>query len=188
MNTPSLWFDPHNFPTRLVGAYDYAVSPDGFLFIDGKPLEKSDARPTFHFPAQRWRVLKFDVLPNEIQVPLISPKVATLLAKVCPNDFQLFPTTIDTRDASIDDYYLLNVVVGIYGIDHTRSRSVLFPDSRGIMKLEQLRYVPGAIGDHDLAREREYEPYLWVSDNLVKIFTLEKIKGCVFEPPESIHP
>jgi hypothetical protein len=188
MNTPSLWFHPRNFPNRLMGSYDFTASPDRFIFLDGKPLEQSDARPTFHFSAQRWRLLKFGVLPNEVQVPLVSPRAASILAEFCPNDFQLFPTTIHTRDAPIDDYYLLNVVVGIYGIDHARSRSVLFPDSRGIMKLEQLRYVPGAIGDHDLAREREYEPYLWVSDNLVKIFTQEKIRGCVFEPPESIHP
>jgi hypothetical protein len=127
-------------------------------------------------------------MPNNINVPLISQRVSSLLAALCPDEFQLIPAVIQTLDAPITGYCLLNVLAEISGMDHARLRFILIPGLQDIMQVERLHYAAGAIGKHHLAREREYQPFLWASDNLVQRFAQEKIKGCVFEPPESIHP
>lgn len=175
-------------PEKLLGEYREDISPDRFLFIRAKPVEFGAPHPSFTFAAPRSRLLKLDVLPNNIRVPLISPRVASLLMELCPHDFQLLPARIKTPDASIDDYFLLNVTTEISGIDHENSILILFRGYREIMKVERLRYAAGSMGSHHLARETEYMPYLWASDVVVRAFEKEKFKGCKFQPPEYIHP
>ena len=188
MKTPHLWFNPREVSERLVGSYNDEVSPDRFLFIDARPVSLGASPPSFNFVVPRSKLLKIDVLPNNISVPLISPRVASLLTEICPNDFQLVPARIYTRDLPIDDYFLLNVTAEISGMDHTRSSFKLLPGLQEIMKVEKLQYVAGSMGNHHLAREREYEPFLWASDAIVQKFAHAKFKGYRFEPPEAIHP
>jgi len=188
MNAPHLWFNPREVPEKFLGSCNDAISPDRFLFIDAKRVTLGASFPSFNFSAPRSKLLRLDVMPNNIRVPLISPRAASLLAEICPNDFQLVPASVQTRDGSIDDYFLLNVIAEISGMDHAKSSFKRLPGLPAIMKVERLRYVTGATGDHHLAREREYEPFLWASEKVVQTFAREKIKGCAFEPPEAIHP
>jgi hypothetical protein len=65
MNTPSLWFNPRNFPSRLVGSYDGDDSPHFLSFSMALPIPPTDPLPIFRFDAPRRRLVKFDALPNE---------------------------------------------------------------------------------------------------------------------------
>jgi hypothetical protein len=187
MNTPYLWFSPEDYSQKILGSYDHESCPNSSTYIQGKPI-KGDARvPSFTFPVSRSRLVNYDVLPNTIGVPLISPRVASLLTEICPNDFQLIPARIQAHDVPIDDYSLLNVLVEISGMDHAQSSFILVPGTKFIMSIERLRYASGAIGDHHLARERDYSPFLWVSDHIVQRFARAKFKGYAFKPPEAIH-
>jgi hypothetical protein len=158
------------------------------MFISGQPISVEGVGPCFAVAAPRVRLVNYDVLPNARHVPLVSPRVAHILAEICPNDIQLVPAHIRTRDVPIDDYFLLHVAAKISGIDHSRSTYSMIPGTQSIMSFERLRYAPGAMGSHHLARESEYLPFLWVSDNIVQKFTRENIKACEFAAPESIHP
>jgi hypothetical protein len=188
MKTPHLWFTPSNFPSRLLGSYDHENSPDYLSLMQATPIEETHPTPLFKFTAPQRRLAKFDVLPNSIMVPLISSKVASLLAQICPHDIQLIPARIKTSDVSIDDHFLLNVVTAISGIDHARSSVEVIRGTKHMVKVNCLRYFPRAVRDHHLARESEYCTFLWASDEVVRRFAREKIKGCAFEPPEAIHP
>jgi len=188
MNTPRLWFTPENFPEELTPSYDHANSPNYISFIQGKALEGVTTIPCFKVAAPRSRLAKYDVFPNSIQIPLISPRVVSLLAEICPHDVQLFPAVIHTRDLPITDYSLLNVVAEVSGMDRDHSKFTMIPGFDEIMKVNKLRYLLGSMGKRHIAREREYHPFLWVSDAVVQRFAQEKIKGCAFEPPEAIRP
>ena len=84
MNTPYLWFEPKDFSSRLMGDYDHDTSPDFLSYIQAKPVPAADAEPVFTFNAPRARLLRLDVLTNSILVPLISPRVASLLETLLP--------------------------------------------------------------------------------------------------------
>jgi len=188
MKTPHLWFEPINFPERLMGSYDHDNSPDFLSFIQGKRIAATTPPPFIKFTAPRRRLAPFGVLPNSIDIPLLSPRAASMLNEFCPNDIQLIPAKIETSEGPLDDYFLLNVLSMISGIDHAHSVVKVIPGTNHIVNVNRLRYSPGAMLDHHLAREHECHTYLWVSDELAQRFAQEKIKGCVFEPPEAIHP
>jgi len=187
MNTPRLWFPPEDYPQSVLGCYDYDKSPDRFIFTEGKPIDRLAAFPILRFTASRSRLITYDVLPNNSGIPLVSPQVASLLKALCPKDIQLIPAQIEAGDFAIHDYSLLNVLTKISGMDHSLSSFVLVPGTHCITSIERLRYADGAMGNHDLAREREYSPFLWVSDRIAKKFAHANFKGYVFKPPEAIH-
>ena len=188
MNPPHLWFPPEDYSQSILGCYNDENAPSSLSFIRAMPILETIGLPSFKFAAQRSRLVRYDVLPNTIGVPLISPRVAALLANICPAEFQLIPCKIHTADAPIEDYSLLNVLVEISGIDHAHSSLLMFPKDNCIISVKRLRYATGAMGRHHLAREREYHPFLWVSDEVVQKFALAKFKGYEFRPPEAIHP
>ena len=188
MNTPYLWFPPEDYPQSILGSCNYQSSPDRVIFIEGKPLTERILTPSFQFTAPLSRVAKLDILPNTIGVPLISQRVASLLTEICPAEFQLIPSQIETRDAPLDGYSILNVLVEISGIDHARSSIHMLAKLNCIISIRRLRYASGAMGAHHLARDREYSPFLWVSDEVVRKFALANFRCYEFKPPEAIHP
>jgi len=188
MSTPRLWFVPNSFPERLTPDYDSEEPFERVMFIDGRPIEEPLVVPSFSVAAPRSQLMSYDVLPNAIDVPLVSSRVASIHGQICPNDIQLLPAYIHTKDDPITNYFLLNVTANIFGIDHSQSDVSMVPGTQCIMSVNRLRYAPEAMGDHHLAREREYPPFLWVSASVMRKFAEDRIRACEFALPESIHP
>jgi hypothetical protein len=182
-----LWRIPDEYPSKLIGEYDRSSSPDRFLFLQGAALGQINGIPAFRFKSSRADLLPFDVLPNNATVPLISVRAASLLRKLCPADFQLLSAKVTTDDADLDGYAILNAVVKISAMDHAQSGFNFIPGTKQIMKVNRLRSRSGAMGVHHLARESDYPPYLWASDEVKAIFEDANIKGCAFLVPEAIR-
>ncbi|GIW80227.1 MAG: hypothetical protein KatS3mg105_2034 [Gemmatales bacterium] len=166
-----LWKIHDDYPETLLGEYDRNRGPDRFAFKQGKPLtELPSEPPRFIFNAPIKKLRQFHDLGNNALVPLVSPALANILRKTCPNDVQLLPAEISCKDGTIDDYCVVVITHSVRGLDHEKSIYTLAPGSKSIMGLRKAVYRDECLGSHDAARDAEYLSNLLISDRLHAAF------------------
>ena len=180
-----LWKFPENTLNKEIGEYDRACSPDRFLLLASRKLQKAEFSPVpvVHFEVPQKRLLKFDCLANNGMVPLINERVQSILEEIAPNEVQFFPAKVICSDGELEGYSFLNVAVEIIGID--KEKTVYDRSGYGF---NYLTYKKGCMGEHPLARDKEYHSNLLVSEKLKIIFDKEKITGVWLVRPEEFYP
>lgn len=179
-----LWESPEKVLNKEIGEYDRTCSPDRFLLRASRKLELNEfsPMPTVHFKIPQQRALKFDCLANGAMIPLINKRVQEILKEVAPNEVQFFPAKVLCPDGELAGCSFLNVTVEIEGIDH--EKTVYDQSGYGF---HYLTYTKGCMGEHPLARDKEYHSNLLVSEKLKIIFEQEKITGVWFVRPEEYY-
>lgn len=183
-----LWRIPNEYPESLIGEYDKECSPDRFLFVQGERIGDGNAVPSFTFTGEPEVLKKFDVLPNNTMIPLISERVAQILTRVCRNDVELLTASVCAAGGKLSGFSLVNVLPRVASVDHGGSHFVLIPGTKQIMKFNRLRLKSEAMGTHHLAREAEFNSFILVSETLKQVFDSERVTGHAFVPPEAIRP
>lgn len=180
-----LWASPKNVLNKEIGDYDRSCSPDRFLLKAGRKLDLKEfsPMPVVHFEIPQKRALKFDCLVNNASIPLINERVQEILEAIAPNEVQFFPAKVICSDGELAGYSFLNVTVEIEGIDH--EQTVWTKSGYGF---HYFTYKKGCLGEHPLARDKEYNSHLLFSEQLKIIFDQQKITGAWLVRPEEFYP
>lgn len=175
---PFVWTIPEEFPEELIGTYDRGRSPDRFEYRKGEPVHGVVATPVFVYPARLEDLEVWDVLPNDAQLPLVSPRVVAVLRSEAAADCQLLDAVVEHRDgAAKDGWKLLNVTTAVQAIDHETSEYSLVPGTKQILAFRKLRYRPDALGQVKIARDAEYKSHLLVSPTLAAVLVGAGVRG-----------
>ncbi len=181
-----LWKIPDEYPEKMIGEYDRENSPDRFVFKKGELLPEDVGKPIFRFDADVTELKKLDDLANNAMVPVISERLAAVLAEVVSNDIQLIDVAIKAKDEDLEGYKLLNIVNKVIGIDKSQSKFTLVPGTDQIMGFRSLKYEDDCLGEHALARDAEYSSNLIVSQALAEKLLEMKVTGIGLYLPENI--
>jgi hypothetical protein len=184
---PLIWDIPESYPERAIGEYDRACSPDQFLFLKGRPL--GDAPPaTIRFSVRADRLRKFDCLAHSGMIPLVSQRLASVLARVCLDEVQLFPAVVHASDTELTGYSLVNATHEVAAVDYSKSSFVPIPGTDAVMKFNRLRHLSGAFDGIHIAREQDYHSHLLVSESLAEELLRIGATGLRFTQAEEVHP
>ncbi len=181
----SLWeFDmvPTNHPNKWIGIYNREISPDRFLFREGKVVEDIPSRPTFFFNMLSKQLQKFDVLPNNSASPLVSSAVVKLLSDICMQSVQFLDADVKTQDGQLEEFSLLNITQLVSSIDFEKSQYDLYPNTNYIQNFQKRVHKLNGVSSNLLAREERYKGNIMVADDIYEAFQSNKIKGIQFNP------
>jgi hypothetical protein len=181
-----LWRTPDDYPQDAIGTYDRVTSPDRFVFRRGSVLSLQEV-PTIRFGVQRAALVRFDCLPNNSLIPLVSSRVRDLLNQLGVDDVQFFEASVTATDGAIPGYWLLNATHCVRGLDHSRSISMLIPGTEEIMGFRKLHYRQGCLGRYHIARDAEYRSHLLVSARVYEQFQHSKITGVALLFPQEVY-
>ena len=152
-------------------------------FMNGEPI-RFDGRPRV-FVYHPGRALDFSEVDMG-SIPLVTQKVAHVLAEVAPGDVQLFPVQLESRP---EPYFLVNVTHRVKCIDDERSEEVDYwgPEDGRPDKLGQYRSVfgmridPSKVGEARLFRPSGYTRALLVSEEVKQALEGSGATGRSFE-------
>ncbi|MDO8954159.1 MAG: hypothetical protein Q7V63_04855 [Gammaproteobacteria bacterium] len=189
MTKTYLWEKPGNYPPELLGLYDEEHSPDRFLFRKGIRLSDNDLIPIplIKFKITKQQLRQYECLVNSSEVPVISNRLADLLIEFAGNDIQLCDVKIECINGELEGYKILNIPQTIKGIDHARSSCTKMKLVDRILQINRLFYLPGCMGEHNLAREAEYMGLLLVSQTLYDAFQNKKMTGVRLVEPDKYY-
>jgi|SRR5690606_24158497 len=182
-----LWKIPDDYPEKLIGDYDRENSPDRFIFKKGEMLPSDLAKPVIKFDASVQELIELDDLANNAMVPVISERLAAVLAGWATEDIQLVDVVIKAKDGDLEGYKILNIVSKVFGIDKEQSKFTLVPGTDQIMSFRSLKYKDDCLKGHHLARDAEYSSNLMVSQALAERLMEMELKGVGLYLPENME-
>lgn len=182
-----LWKIPDEYPEKLIGEYDRETSPDRFIFKKGELVSSDLSKPVIKFDANVQDLSELDNLANNAMIPVISERLAAILADFAPEDIQLIDVAIKAKDGELEQHKILNIVNKVIGIDKEKSKFTLVPGTEKIMSFRYLKYKDDCLGGHHLARDAEYYSNLIVSQVLAERLMEMKLKGVGLYLPENIN-
>jgi hypothetical protein len=179
---------PHEYPEKFIGEYDRKVSPDRFLLKQARILDKSEFNaPVIRFNMTVKQARAWDVLSSNAMVPLVGSRLADYLMQLAPEDIQLIPAIIRTKDEEVTDYCFVNVLNKVTGIDKSISKMEYMVNSPSYIRgFRYLKYQEGCMGPHLFARDAEYSSHLLVDEGAVISLNKENFKGLGLYDPETI--
>ena len=179
---------PDDFPIAMIGEYLKDSSPDRFIYRRATSVADNGGVPRFSFSATIKALMRFDVLPNNTMIPLVSKRVARILDEICSTDYELIPAEVNACNGKLEDYCLLNILARVSMIDRAKSSLVMVPGTNKIIKVEKLECLMDGMQNHHLARDYDYMSYIWFSKTLKDAFESSNIKACQFIAPNEVHP
>jgi len=181
-----LWRAFKNSQNKYIAIYDGEKSPDRYLFNCGKEvaLESLNSNIIFQHKLTKRQVIQFDNIPNNSDSPLVNQKIVNALLELSPTDVQFFDAEIRCKDGVLTNYKLLNVISTIMGLDHEKSIYNKVHGTEAILGFEYCAYKPNCMGGHQIARNREYQSHLLVTQKIKHAFEKEKFTGIWFVTPE----
>ncbi len=192
---PLIWYDAERFPQKYWAVYDKKLGPSRYEFMGGKswPLANNeevtnfDGEPLsepyqfiYRVDGDLKELSKWDVLANTFSSPLVNARALRVLNELCPNDFQVFDTTVKAKDGVTKEYKLLNILRLVDSIDMEKSMYTWSdPDEKCLINLKQLHFNSSCMQSTHLARDKQL-PMILVSRTLRDAFRKNKIKGAKF--------
>jgi len=183
------WTLPEYVANKEIAAYDDQLSPNRFLFMQGRKLQTGElnAKPIFNIKVSREQIQKYDCIPGNIRAPIVNKKIVDVLSTIAPGDVQFIDIEVRCKDGVLSNYKMLNVTSLIKGIDHDRSIYTKMKNADAILRFKYLTYKSGCMGSHKLARDEEYEPNLLATEEIKAAFEKENITGIWFVRPEDFY-
>lgn len=184
-----LWETPKKIKHKEIGCYNEELSPDRFLLYYAKPIGNQELTsfPQVEFSLPQNRVLAFDCLTTNANIPLVNKKVKALLEDIASNEIQFINADIICTDGVLKGvYYYMNILHKVKAIDHEKSVYTKYTDSDGILRFEYLVYKANALNGLNIARDSEFTPHLLVNEKIKTTFDKEKITGVRFTRSEDI--
>lgn len=142
----------------------------------------------FRFQASGKTLSHWDCVANNVLLPLVNERVASIVARHCAEEVQLVEAAIETSDGVLDGYRILNPLREVAAVDMAASEVVRIPGSDAIVKFNRVRFRPEGLGTSKIAREARYHPFLLVADDLAKAIQGAGVIGASFLDAEAVHP
>lgn len=181
-----IWKIHDHYPESLIGEYDRKSGPDRFLLKKGQRLEAELGPWNFKFKGPISRLRKFDDLANNTLTPLVSPRLAEILATIANKEIQLIPTKIHARDGIIEDYQLVNVTAMLPVVNRELSEFKYIPGTEAILSFRKLTLVEGCMDKNNIARCAEYHSFLLVSKGLAEAISDANMLGLQLILPSEV--
>ena len=181
-----IWRIPDDYPEEHIGEYDRTVSPDRFLFRQGKLIDIGKNKPVVRFKAPMASLRKYGCLPSNTMVPLLSAEASETLRSLCGSNIQFVPSVVAATDGTLGDFALLNVLSLLPVIDLNKSVYSKVHGSDAILSFSHLVLCDNCLGSSHIARAAEYPSFLVVSAELANIFQEKGIRGVQFVAPEQV--
>jgi len=162
---------------------------DYFLFYHANRVEVLDYKLIFEINMKESKMLEMDILPTGFPGLITNKKVLSILQRVCPDDFQVFPILIKSvpgkskhKEFVNHDYFLIHIIKKISAIDFEASDFLLLDDSKpkvpnNILRIRKIRFKPNCMNSIHIARDEDYEPLEYISQHLFHILLSENIFG-----------
>ena len=179
-----LWVNPDIFPKGDMGIHDPQRSPDRFRFREAISLDKDLGTHVFRVNSVSKIIRKYDVLINNVQLPVVGPRALRLLMDIAGGDFQVFDARVESKDGVVEGFKVLNIVQKVEAIDHSSSKYTYVAGTNVIAGFESLALRENALGERNLARDAEYLGNILVSERIQKAFEKEFIEGIRLVTPE----
>lgn len=163
------------------------------VFFSGDPLEDKDYALVFRINMRETKLKEYDIHYFSSGL-IVNKKVLSILNKVCPNDFQVFPVTIRNRFDNKKkkpfvnhDFFLIYPTKKVKALDKTQSEFQMLkmppPDNQEhIMGILKLRLKQDCMEGSDIARDVDMPSLIYISQGLFQIFRKENIVGVEFLP------
>ncbi|MBA4695878.1 MAG: hypothetical protein H2069_00635 [Legionella sp.] len=173
-----IWFLSDRYPQKMIGIYDDKASPNRYLFAQGLLIKENPGKVVIRLPKiTKDQVSKFNNIENSAGLPLVDKKIREILDDLAEFDVQYFDAIVECKDGIIEDYSIVNATNAVMAVDHTRAQYSYFSDSTDIRRFQHLAFQPHCLGNHLLARNKEFRSHLLVSRLLVEAFKKNKITG-----------
>lgn len=166
-----------------MGVYNKNLSPDRFLLYAGRKLNNHEfPSPVVDFEITKARVLRFDCLSSSALVPIVNDKIKHLIESIAPDDVQFIPVKVVCTDGILSEYYYINVLNKVEGLDY--KNSILKEMDGVITGIKHLEYKPDIMGNHELIREKHTATFLLISEKLKNILEKHKCTNIRFVPAQ----
>jgi len=178
-----IWRIASDYPSCLI-----AVCKAGASDVSAcKRAEMMREEPVFQFSfaGSDSQLTALEYLPNSALLPVVCSKVAKRISRICGETVQMFPVKVVCED-SVQDWVLVNPVNSVVGVDWHASDALLIPGTEQVMKFRTFKPLPGVLDGFDVARLREFLPFILVSERFRAAFVSET--GCEFIDPASAFP
>jgi len=186
---PFLYRNQERIPQKYYAVYDKIRSPDLYDLRRGekwppspevRTFDKDVLHPPYRFyfdvEGDSEGFLKYDCPANTSGSILVNERALELLQRVCPDDFEAFDAVIQTRDAVLENYKIINILKLVDCIDLEKSWCRYF-ESGNLRSVENLIIKEHCMEGVNLARDKNLHSLILFSPELVKAFHKEKIKG-----------
>lgn len=177
------WSVSLDYPESYWFEYDQDESPDHLLFKQGRPIDQLQSRPKFRLNKRvsLERLSTFDYLMSD-GPDLVSPRLASVLTSVAPQDVQLFGAEVSVGAIELEGYHVPNVIHLVSCLDKDRSdyEPLLSYMPDGPIRIRKAAYAPNGLRHHVVVRMLEDNQTIIVQDVLVSACRDEKIRGISF--------
>src|SRR5688572_1903673 len=110
----------YSYPEEMVGECEEDRSPDVFDLKVGVRYSKPSKKVYFRFNAPSAALLKLNRLENSALLPLVSPRLAAVLADAASHDVQVLDAVIRAKDGDVSGYKVVNITNVMPVIDRDR--------------------------------------------------------------------
>jgi len=134
---------------------------------------------------------KYDTLLFESGVPFVSQKILDIMSDICPDEFEAFPTIVETVTGNSTQYYILNltsVLQNTIDFDNSLIEYQTYEHMKieersedSIMSFRRLILNENCMKTNYIGRMYEDKMEVLVSEPLVKAFRKAKVKGFKYE-------
>lgn len=119
-------FTDEDDSSNYIGIYNRAKGPDNAVMNsglwDGEPWSCSKDDLEFVFDIPILKLLRYDVLENEARFIIVNKLARKILEAFAKDDVQFVPVTVMCRNGTINDYFAINILSRISGIDKQKSK------------------------------------------------------------------
>lgn len=182
-----LWESLKKYPNKWIGIYNRELSPDRFMFFDGKLIKKELFKPIIDFVCVKERIEKFGSVDTTTGSPIVRNDVLEICADLFEDQIQTFEVELHTENGILYDYKLINILNLVEGVNLEESICKYFTDKKTIRGYNYLVLKKNCLGDLNIARLKETPSHILVSEKVKERFEKYKIKGTRFIEPEEYY-
>ncbi len=160
-----LWKIPDDWPEELIGKYVRSESIDRFELTQGTSIAPNSP-VVLSFDVPKSNLTCLDDLPNTSMVPVVNSRIADVLWSCASEDCQLLSTRVETSDGVISGFWTVVATKKLPIMDLRRSVFSVIPGTESVMGIQNLVCNKDPLCNAQMARDIQYLPNLFISDEL----------------------
>ena len=176
-------FNEERIPYKSYARYNREKNIDIHSISHSEKLSLSDDYK-FYFSVNNLseKIINIDFLPNNCFSLLVNKKGLDFMNELCPNEFEYFDTIIETKDSTIYDYKLINILVK-NRVDN-KDRTIYKDIKVCICGYKKLVAKDNPLEGHNMVRDEFMTSIIYVSPYFKSEYKKRKLKGIIFDDAE----
>ncbi|PWU06493.1 MAG: hypothetical protein C5B43_01730 [Verrucomicrobia bacterium] len=182
-----LWDAPRNYPNKWIGIYNRELSPNRFMFFDGKFIKEKLSKSIIDFECSKEELEKFGSIDTTTGSPIVREGVLEICFDLFKDQIQSFEVELRTKNGILTNYKLINILNLVEGVNFEESICKYLRDKKTLYGYEYLVLKENCLGNLNIARLKETSSHILVSEKVKERFEKHKIKGARFIEPEEYY-